>query len=337
VTTPTDALADARARIAARPAVGRIARHLAAHHGIAVAGLSELDLGVFRVDRTVGPAWIARVFPAARPESAAAGDAEILRFVAGHDFESERVVTQQPVSVLDGQPVLVTGFVSGAPRSQRAAVLRDLGGLRRLGELLGRLHALPAADGAVARPGGAWHHLADGRPQDELRTARALLDCRGATVTAAERPHYDLLARELAAADDGEGLPESLIHPDFVFANVIASPERGMVLVDWSGAGRGPRAWPLAFLLYAEAAKNPPRARLVLEGYRRQVRLEPAEIARLPALMPVRAAVLATWSFCLDRVPAERAAATAASARALAESVGPLVTAYLQSEPASGQ
>jgi hypothetical protein len=40
-----------------------------------------------------------------------------------------------------------------------------------------------------------------------------------------------MLARELADADGGGGLPTALIHPDFVLANVIASPERGMVLL----------------------------------------------------------------------------------------------------------
>jgi aminoglycoside phosphotransferase (APT) family kinase protein len=33
----------------------------------------------------------------------------------------------------------------------------------------------------------------------------------------------------------------ALIHPDFVLANVVVSPDRGMALVDWAGAGRGPR------------------------------------------------------------------------------------------------
>jgi hypothetical protein len=84
------ALEDARGRIAARPARGRIARHLESAYGIAVASLSDPDLGVYRVEHAAGPAWVARVFPPARPQDAAAGDAEILRFLARHDFQSER-------------------------------------------------------------------------------------------------------------------------------------------------------------------------------------------------------------------------------------------------------
>jgi Ser/Thr protein kinase RdoA (MazF antagonist) len=70
-----------------------------------------------------------------------------------------------------------------------------------------------------------------------------------------------------------------------VLANVVASAERGIVLVDWAGTGRGPRAWPLAFLLYAEGARGLPRIDLVAAGYRQHVSLEPEELSRLPAMM----------------------------------------------------
>jgi Ser/Thr protein kinase RdoA (MazF antagonist) len=326
------ALDAARQRIAAGPARDRIAWHLQARYGIAVSGLAQLDLGVYQVDRADGPAWVARVFPAVRPGSAAAGDAEILGFLDQHGFPSERAATAGPLSVLDGQTVLVTEFVPGVARAGRAAAIREAGGLRRLGELLGELHALAAADGAPARPGGAWHHLTDGGPVDEIRAIRALVaECADAATT--DQPHYAMLARELAEADGGYGLPTALIHPDFVLANVIASPERGMVLVDWTGAGTGPRAWPLAFLLYAEGAKNPPRADLVVSGYRRRVALEPAEIERIPAMMRVRPVVLAAWSFCLGRCSAEQATRAAQNARQVAETVGPRVVAAFRARP----
>jgi len=79
----------ARRRIAARPARDRIAWHQQAGCSIAVSGLAALDLGVYRVDRADGPAWVARVFPAVRAESAAAGDAEILGFLQRHGFPSD--------------------------------------------------------------------------------------------------------------------------------------------------------------------------------------------------------------------------------------------------------
>jgi Ser/Thr protein kinase RdoA (MazF antagonist) len=325
--TRSSALDVARERIAARPAGDRIAAHLQARHAIAVSGLAELDLGVYRVDRTDGPAWVARVYPPVRAESLTAGDAEILGLLQRHGFPAERPATAEPLSVLDGHSVLVTEFVPGVERAERAAAIRDRGGLRRLGELLGELHVLPASDGAAARPGGAWHHLADGDPGDEIRAMLALLEECADAAAPADRPHYAMLARELADADGGCGLPTALIHPDFVLANVIASPDRGMVLVDWTGAGQGPRAWPLAFLLYAEGAKNPPRADLIVSGYRRQVTLEPAEIERIPAMMRVRPVVLAAWSFCLGRASGEQATQAVINARQVAETVGPRVVA----------
>jgi Ser/Thr protein kinase RdoA (MazF antagonist) len=322
----------ARQRIAAAPALDRLAGHLQARYSVEVSGLTELDLGVYRVDRADGPAWVARVFPATRAESVAAGDAEILRLLDRHGFPSEQVATAEPLSVLDGRTVLVTGFVPGVPRAERAAVIRDHGGLRRLGELLGKLHALPAAGGLAARPGGAWHHLADGGPAEEIRAIQALL-AEGAAAPAGQ-PAYAALARELADADGGDGLPTALIHPDFVLANVVASPGRGMVVVDWTGAGQGPRAWSLAFLLYAEAAKNPARAKLIVSGYRQHVRLEPDEIERLPAMMRVRPAVLAAWSLCLGRWSAGQATRAAADARQVAETVGPRIVAAWRDRPA---
>jgi hypothetical protein len=65
--------------------------------------------------------------------------------------------------------VLVTEWADPVPRSQRRDAIRAAGGLSHLGALLGRLHTLGISAGgvdvgvgAVARPGGAWHHLAEG-------------------------------------------------------------------------------------------------------------------------------------------------------------------------------
>lgn len=96
----------------------------------------------------------------------------------------------------------------------------------------------------------------------------------------------------------------------------------------------GPRTWPLAFLLYAEGVKNPPRADPIVSGYRRRVTLEPGEIERIPAMMRVRPVVLAAWGFCLGRWSAAQATRAAVDARQVAETVGPRVVAAFRS-PAS--
>ena len=106
---------------------------------------------MYRVARADGPDWVARVFPAARPLSAAEGDAQVLRALAAGGFPAERCPVESPVSVLDGQPVLVTEFVPGErPRGNGRTYAI-------LGALLGRLHA---RSGEALPPGGGWHHLA---------------------------------------------------------------------------------------------------------------------------------------------------------------------------------
>jgi hypothetical protein len=66
------ALRDAQLRIAARPAPDQLAQHLNERYGLTVTGLTELDLGVYRLDHADGPAWVARMFPPIRPQAAAA-------------------------------------------------------------------------------------------------------------------------------------------------------------------------------------------------------------------------------------------------------------------------
>ena len=140
----------------------RVRVHLEDEYGIRVSKMSELDQGVFRVSQPVGPAWVARIFPAARPVSAVAGDAEILRFLAGHRFRAERPAASDPVSELDGQGVLVTEYVDDVPRQQRRDEIRRLGGFWTLGVMLGELHTLPrfrvppVRSPGPAGPGTTW-------------------------------------------------------------------------------------------------------------------------------------------------------------------------------------
>ena len=309
-----------------RSGLERLPAHLEVRYGIEVAGVSELDLGVFRIDRKDGPAWVARVFPAARRPGAAAGDAAVLDFLAGHGFPAERGAAPEPVSVLDRQDVLVTGYVEGVPRSSRTEAIRRLGGFVRLGAMLARLETLPGARQKVTRAGGAWHHLADGPPGAEIAAAAALLAAAEGRVAAgdpADRGAYESLRADVAGFDGGDGLPETLVHPDFVLANAIPAPaENGagdgaerLVMVDWTGAGIGPRLWPLAFLLYAAGARGPERVGSVVRGYTRYARPQPGELSRLAAVMTVRPSIFEIWAFCTGRKSAAEAARGVAGAR----------------------
>lgn len=313
-----------------RPAE-RVRAHLEARYGITVDAMAELDLGVWRVRRADGPDWAARWFSARRSADAVAGDAAILRYLAEHEFPAERCAAGEPVSRLDNRSVLVTEWADPVPRQQRREAIRTAGGLRRLGELLGLLHTLDPATAptaAVRRPGGAWHHLADGLPSAEIAAASELLAVTAPLIPDAERAAFDAFRAEIDALDAADGLPEALIHPDFVLANVVATPG-GMVLVDWAGAGRGPRLWSLAFLLYAEAAKDPRRAGAVLLGYREHVTLAAEELDRLAAVARARPFVLSAWSVGTGRMTPTAAMTAAAETKSLAEAIGTKVRAAL--------
>jgi Ser/Thr protein kinase RdoA (MazF antagonist) len=298
----------------------RVRAHLEATYSIQARTMTDLDVGVWRVGRADGPDWVARWFPARRPPEAPAGDAEILQYLAEHDFPTERCAAAEPVSTLDGRPVLVTEWAEPVPRQQRREAIRDAGGLRRLGALLGQLHALPPGSGVLARPGGGWHHLADGRPAAEVAAASRMLTDAARIIPDDEQAAYQALRAEVDGLDTGDGLPEALTHPDFVLANVVATRD-GMVLVDWAGAGRGPRAWSLAFLLYAEGAKDLRRVDLVMVGYRRHVTLTSEELDRLAGMIRARPLVLAAWSVCTGRTTPTQAMAAAAETKALADAI----------------
>ncbi|HEY1688409.1 MAG TPA: aminoglycoside phosphotransferase family protein [Solirubrobacteraceae bacterium] len=310
-------------RTDARVGVKQLPGHLAQVHGIEVGGLDELDLGVYRVNREDGPSWIARVFPAERPFAQAEGDTEILRLLAELDYPAERVAVEEPLSELHGQAVLVTELVQDVLRRDRRAAIRAARGIVAIGELLGRLQTLPSLDGGAAvRPGGSWHHLADGGPRAELAALAELLDEAEGRVKPGEEKLYKSLRKATAGLDDGSGLRESFVHPDFALANILAPPAGGLVLIDWAGAGQAPRMTSLAFALWAIAyGRDLARVDRLLAGYRRHVEPEPDELKRLGALIEVRPLIFDAWAFATGRKPLAEAARGVNGARRLAASI----------------
>lgn len=309
--------------------VEELRAHLVDRYGIHVHAMLTLDQDVILMRRRDGPNWIARVFPAERPVEAVTGDAEILRWLEGVGYPAERNATDEPVSGLDGCAVLVTEAVISARGADRRKAIKDAGGIRRLGELLGELTSLDVPPGAPSRAGGAWHHMAAGRPAAELEAARLMLEEAEERAPARELGAFTSLNEELDSVDAGEGLPEGFLHPDFVLANVVATPQPGMVLVDWAGAGVGPRLWALAFLLWAEAAKDPRRAALALAGYRRHVNLEPEELERLPAVMRARPLIFDIWRLHAGGKSAHAAVSDALDTRRLVDMIARRVAARI--------
>ena len=292
-----------RERSQRRVRVEDLARHLAECHGTAVTGLQQLDAGVFRVARSEGQAWVARLFPADRPLAQVQGDAEILSWLADCGYPAERPAGDDPVSSLAGQGVLVTEWVEGV--GCRGVDSPEL--FETLADLLGRLHTLPVGTGggpgALSRPSGAWHSLSldgGGKAADLDAVERLFGDllANAAAGPGAEAGRTAALERVrsiLREVDTGEGLPVAVTHPDFATPNAIRRPDGRCVLVDWTGAGTGPRVCSLGLLLWVTGGASALVA-AVARGYGRHVTVEEDERRRLGSWCRGLGPVLAAWS-----------------------------------------
>ena len=161
-----------------RPGGEALPAHLEHRYGIRVAAATKIVAGVYRVRQQDGPTWVARLFLIGRPVARAEEDAEVLRFLQRCGVPAERCAHPEPVSWLDGRAVLVTAYVEGSSLPQTPAARRDLG------DMLGRLQALPTEPGPTERAAGSLHHLPDfeGYPSQDLAAAAALLATMATTI-----------------------------------------------------------------------------------------------------------------------------------------------------------
>ncbi len=280
----------------------RLGAHLEEFYGVPVTATRELDHGVHRVERADGTAWLARVFPAFRSLDAARGDAALLDWLVRAGIPAERTAVPEPVSVHDGQAVLVTEFASG----RQPAASPQL--FEQLGTLLAQIHGLPSDRSPADRAGGAWHHLVlDATPADELVAVRQLLNDARHRVRPGGLAAYEQLREAVDDLTLPVDLPVAVVHPDLVPRNLIQDGD-DLTVIDWSGAGRGARVVSLGCLLWSTAGHGP-SVDAVIRGYRQTVSLQPAEIEHLDDAMALRPAVLACWTFATGRSPAEDAAA----------------------------
>ena len=279
-----------------------LAEHLRSTYGVgmlSVETLSEHGGGIFKVtlvDRS--PAWVVRIVPpAARTPESVRGDAEILRLLDRSGFPAERCAHRNPVSFYGGQTVLVTEYVDGTARSNSPDHAR------RLGDALGRLHAIDIA-GVRIRDGGAWGHdpACVGRPSLDIRAGHGYLDAAAGRLDAAGRfdaSYLDCIGTLRAAlveADACDGLPEALTTPRTGGPNVLVASGIA-VFIDWKSGGRGPRLSALAGLLStaARAPVNHDVVDAIVDGYAPHIRLTPRELERLPAALRLQPAYYAAW------------------------------------------
>src|SRR6202012_2136967 len=182
-----------------------------------------------------------------------AGDAAILRFLERQEYPSAGLAGEEGVSDFEGRAVLVPRFVEGSPPPDGAEKFA------MMGELLGRLHALPDDD-SVSRPGGASGEdpSREGAPRQDLLAALSFLDAVDTKVGPAERERFERLRDAGLKADDGPGLPEGLLHGNLLHApdHAILSGQ-GPVAINWKASGRGPRLADLAYLIWGTVSWTP--------------------------------------------------------------------------------
>jgi Ser/Thr protein kinase RdoA (MazF antagonist) len=300
----TEALTDLEglgARMNHEPVAERLVAHLRDRYGIDAVAATKLSVHksyVFRIDRKDGESWVARAFPPARPRAGVEGDAAILRFLEKQDYPAERLAVDDPVSDFDGSAVLVTRFVEGVGLPDGAEKFA------MMGSLLGQLHALPYDDSA-SRAGGASGEdpSREGTPRQDLLAALAFLDAVDTKVATAERERFERLRNKVRSADDGDGLPEGLLHGNLLHApDHVILTERGPVAINWKASGRGARLADLAYLIWGTGSWNPRRPNqeridAAVKAYRQHIAPTDEELERLEAVMYIRTLYLVCFGY----------------------------------------
>jgi hypothetical protein len=312
--------------------------HLEQHYSIKIHQITNLDLDIYTVKVNLGgDSWVARVFHQPDAYDCISRLTSLLSYLKQQGLPAEQCVGDDPVSKLSakGDCVLLTKFVDGKKPT------RDKVAFYRLGKLLGQIHITPIPEGAPA--GGAWHHLAlSGGIQEECMTVLDLLDefDRSGAAGDDDRHHLAILREEIHClrASEIEKLPAALVHPDLVLPNIIAQQGSGehdsWTVVDWAGAGVGPRLLSLGFLLCNAAMHGKiGLANAVMKGYHTSgARLEPSELdQRLPLAIYERYLLIQCWEVAMARekasVVAERLPAIVEMAQKVANKIRELVKA----------
>jgi Ser/Thr protein kinase RdoA (MazF antagonist) len=296
----TEALVDLEGigeRIFHKPDSERLLGHLRDRYHvdpIAANQVSRHNNNVLKIDLRDGDSWIARVYPPSRPRVGVEGDAAILRFLEEQDYPAERLAADEAVSEFDGSSMLVTRFLECEPLPGGSE------SLAMMGDLMGRLHALPPND-AVSRPGGASGDDAtrQGSPRQDLLAALSFLDAVDSKVPDENRAEFEQLRDQVRNTDDGTGLPEGLLH-----GNLLNNPDHavltkdGPVAINWKAAGIGPRLADFAYLMWgAPWTPGGGGVEAAVNAYRQHIEPTDEELDRLEAVMYIRPLYLTCFGY----------------------------------------
>jgi homoserine kinase type II len=250
-----------------------------------------------------GRRWFLRVNEGKSAEDVAF-EAEVLRFLAAHDFPGAPLVVAPDGATwveVEGKPAMLFAYAQGE-ELERADVTPER--CRRIGAEVGRLHALaPLFAAARANPYGparvaAW--------VEELEP-----DGGGDPLVA---PALPMLRDELARAVPLPEAPRGLVHGDLFLDNVLWVGDRVSALLDWEMSCVDALAYDLAVMVNAWCFVErfeAPLARALLAGYRGEVALAPETAAALypyARYVALRYTASRIHAFHLAALPADRLA-----------------------------
>lgn len=262
--------------------------------------------GIYRIDQRGAPPIVLRLFARNRLQERVLGDAAILRYLELHRVPAERLIpthSGEGAAELEDQGVVITRFVAGHRPDRSPTTLRELG------KTLGKIHALPQAPSDNLQ----LRRRAGSLPSEDLAYGRAQLARIAGNVPGEQSSKYEALKAALETIDDGETLPFALTHGDCHLDNFVLAQDNTAVLIDWAGAGQGPRMAALGLLLYSSAVASPgdpldgrdrsnrPRLReavdAVIDGYCQYSIPTDDELAYLPNAIRVRPTVVDAREF----------------------------------------
>src|SRR6202044_3830761 len=143
----------------------------------------------------------------------------------------------------------------------------------------------------------------EGTPRQDLLAALSFLDAVDTKGPVAERERFDQLRDQVRSADDGDGLPEGLLHGNLLHApdHAVLS-EQGPVAINWKASGQGPRLADFAYLIGGTGSWNPRRPNqecidAAVNAYRRHIEPTDEELERLEAVMYIRTLYLVCFGY----------------------------------------
>ena len=111
------------------------------------------------------------------------------------------------------------------------------------------------------------------------------------------RDRFEQLRDKVRSADDGDGLPEALLHGNLPHApDHVLRTERGAVAFNWTASGRGPRLADFTWLMRVSWG-DPKLIDPAVDAYCRHIGLTDEELDRLEEVMYIRPLYLDAFGY----------------------------------------